>query len=159
MAIKYPSEDGPYLEAAFICEKVLQEIDGVKSAIRIIDRVNRGAIGPEPPAEMAPFNYGLTIFIRFKSGRARGSSQIQIQPIKPSGETKTPIRIGVLFEGEEDRGIDLTFPARVTFDQTGVWWFYVTLDGNFVTKIPFRVVYMPQFTPPPAGGTLPPPPA
>jgi hypothetical protein len=158
MAIKYPSEDGPYLEAAFICERILQEIDGVKSAVRIVDRVNRGAIGPNPPADMAPFSYQLTIFIRFKSGRARGNGQVQIQPMKPSGETKTALRIPVLFEGEEDRGIDLNLPLMITFDQTGVWWFNIKLDGSFVTRIPFRVVYIPQFTPPPTGGTEPPPP-
>ncbi len=31
-------EGGPFLQAAFICEKVLTEADGTVSAIRIIDR-------------------------------------------------------------------------------------------------------------------------
>ena len=42
----YPFATGPYLEAAFFCEKVLQEIDGTKSAIRIVDRINRQIPGP-----------------------------------------------------------------------------------------------------------------
>jgi hypothetical protein len=31
--------DGPFLQTAVICEKVLQEQDGAVSAIRLIDRV------------------------------------------------------------------------------------------------------------------------
>ena len=31
--------DGPFVAAAFICERVLREVDGVLSAMRIIDRV------------------------------------------------------------------------------------------------------------------------
>ena len=33
------TSDGPYLAAAFLCEKVLQEKDEAVSIIRIIDRV------------------------------------------------------------------------------------------------------------------------
>ena len=38
--------DGPFLQSALICEKVLQEQDGVLSAIRIIDRIYF-VIGPD----------------------------------------------------------------------------------------------------------------
>ena len=61
---------GPYLSAAFLCEKVLEEKDGVKSAIRIIDRVTRTAVGPNPPMEMEPFQYNIVLLLKFKSGLA-----------------------------------------------------------------------------------------
>jgi hypothetical protein len=40
---------GPYIGAAFLCEKILQEKDGVLSAIRIVDRITHSAVGPEAP--------------------------------------------------------------------------------------------------------------
>ena len=46
MATNIPFDQGPYLSAALLCEKVLEEKDGVKSAIRIIDRVTRTVTGP-----------------------------------------------------------------------------------------------------------------
>jgi hypothetical protein len=48
------TKDGPYLIAALICEKVLQEKDGTVSIIRMVDRVTlttQAALSPEtlPP--------------------------------------------------------------------------------------------------------------
>src|SRR4030042_2509 len=106
-------EQGPYLSAALLCEKVLVEQDGVKSAIRIIDRVNRTYVGPNPPMEMEPFDYSLTLLIKFKSGWARGVHTVKIQTAKPSGELMPEIINSVLFEGEEDRGVDVIGDMRI----------------------------------------------
>lgn len=138
------SDQGPYLSAAFFCEKVLVEQDGVKSAIRIIDRVIHQALGPEPPTEMEPFEYELSLFIRFKSGRARGTRTIDVQMVKPSGESRLVTKFPVLFEGEDDRGIDSVGIIRLKFDQTGLYWFNIYLDAIRVTRVPFRVIYMPR---------------
>ena len=35
---------GPFLNA-LLCEKVLEEKDGIKTAVRILDQVNRSAVG------------------------------------------------------------------------------------------------------------------
>ena len=137
-------QEGPYLLAAIICEKVLVEQDGVKSAIRIIDRVTRQAIGPNPPQEMEPFDYETTLLLKFKSGRARGTYPLEIQLIKPSGESPTPARQTILFEGEEDRGIDIVTNMRIKFTLTGIYWINIILNDVQLTRIPFRVVYLPQ---------------
>ena len=137
-------QEGPYLLAAIICEKVLVEEGGVKSAIRIIDRVTRQAIGPNPPQEMEPFDYETTLLIKFKSGRARGTYPLEIQLVKPSGESPTPVRQTILFEGEDDRGIDIVTNMRIRFDQTGIYWFNIILNDVRLTRIPFRVIYLPQ---------------
>ena len=144
MATSMPFEQGPYLLAAFLCEKVLEERDGVKSAIRIIDRVTRTAIGPSPPEEMEPFDYEATLLIKLKSGRASGSYPLEVRLVKPSGESPTPLHQTVYFEGEEDRGIDIVVNMRVKFDITGIYWFQVYLGDVCLTQIPLRVIYMPQ---------------
>ena len=46
---------GPYLNAAFLCEKILEEKSGVLSAIRIIDRVTYTyKASPENPSSGEP---------------------------------------------------------------------------------------------------------
>lgn len=144
MTTALPFERGPYLLAAFICEKVLEEKDGVKSAIRIIDRVTHTVVGPSPPDKMEPFDYPLTLLIKLKSGYARGVYPIEVRLVKPSGESPTPLAQNVLFEGEEDRGVDIVVNMTVKFDQTGVYWFHVHLGDVRLTQIPFRVNYVPQ---------------
>ena len=139
-----PFEQGPYLSAALLCEKVLVEKDEVKSAIRIIDRVNRSAVGPNPPTEMAPFEYELTLLLKFKSGRARGLHSVKIQPVKPSGELMQELINNVLFEGEEDRGVDIVGNVRFRFEETGIYWIHIYLNDTRVTQIPLRVTYVPQ---------------
>ncbi len=141
-----PVERGPYLSAALICEKVLEEKDGVKSAVRIIDRVTRTVAGTSPPAQMEPFDYELTFLVRLKAGWARGSFPLRIVMVKPSGESPPPAQHTLYFEGEEDRGIDIVANMRIRFDLTGIYWFEVHLEDSLLTRVPFRVIYMTQVT-------------
>jgi hypothetical protein len=152
----YPFAGGPYLEAALLCEKVLQEVDGVKSAIRIVDRIIR----KNPAMEMEPFDHEINLFVRFKSGQARGPMPLQIRLTKPSGESPNPARNNILFEGEDDRGVDIVVAMHMRLDQVGLYWFVISLGDTEITRIPFRVVYIPQImqtlpqdgNQPPAGG-------
>jgi len=150
-------EQGPYLSAALICEKVLEERDGAKSAIRIIDRVTRTAVSPSPPEEMDPFDWDGALLIRLKSGWARGTYPLRVSLIKPSGESPMPIQSSVYFEGEEDRGVDIVANMTIKFDQTGIYWFKIYLADKLLTQIPLRVIYMPQIRqiPGPSGGPPP----
>jgi hypothetical protein len=158
MSGEYPFTGGPYLEAAFICEKVLQESDGIKSAIRIIDRLNRHVSSLKAPMEMEAFEHEMFLFIRFKSGSARGPMAFQLKMVKPSGESPIPFRSTVIFEGEDDRGVDIVTQMRIKFDQAGLYWFWVSLNEIMITRIPFRIVYIPQIIQMPPGGNNPLPP-
>lgn len=151
------TKQGPFLSAVLICEKVLEEKDGLKSAIRIVDRVTRTAIGPSPPEEMEPFDWDGALLIRLKSGWARGSYPVRVNLVKPSGESTMPIQHTVFFEGEEDRGVDIVANMRVRFDLTGIYWFKVYLKDSLLTQIPLRVIYMPQVMQVPGPTSGPPP--
>jgi len=146
MAEGYHFQSGPYLEAALLCEKVLVEVDGVKSIIRVIDRIVRTVIGQNPPPEMEPFNQWCTLFLRIKAGRARGVMPLKIEIIKPSGESLAPLQHSILFEGEDDRGIDVVDNIVLQIDQTGIYWFKIYLNNVKITQVPLRVVYLPQVT-------------
>ena len=99
--------DGPYLNFAVICEKVLHEADGVLSFIRLVDHltvtmtipagadVPQEAVPPEPPV-VVTFALGL------KSPSDIGPVPVKVRIETPSGltlpefETSQPV-------GAEDR--------------------------------------------------------
>lgn len=146
-----PDELGPYRNSALICEKVLQERDGVTSAIRIIDRLTHTIPGTNVDV-MDPFPYQFNLLLGFKSGEALDNYQVTIQPIKPEGDQKVPpANYTVNFEAPADRGVGICAIMQIQFDVPGLWWFdiYLTeLSGHKrirrVTRIPFRIVYLPQ---------------
>lgn len=138
------SSDGPFLVAALLCERVLEEKDGVKSAIRIIDRVIHAVATPELQREMAPFRFPLALLISLKAGAARGSFELGIRLVKPSGEASARTNQTVYFEGDEDRGVDVVANTVVEFEYAGIYWFEIYFDNKLITKIPLRIVYLPQ---------------
>lgn len=142
-------EQGPYLTAAFLCEKVLDEKDGVKSAIRIFDRTTEHAIAATPGAqpEMAPFDFKFCLFVQLKAGAVRGPHQFRVTLIRPSGESHPPTEQQIYFEGEDDRGVDIVILLDLKVTKPGVYWFRLEFDDQLLTKIPWRVIYAPLALP------------
>lgn len=137
---------GPYLQAALLCEKVLNERDGVLSFIRVVDRIMISAVGPDVPAEMPPTAVNLTMVIVLKSGEARGSHPVRISFEAPSGQQFGDHQVPVLLEGDADRGHNMLINLAFQAEQQGVYWFNVYFGDNDVllTRTPLRIVYQPQ---------------
>lgn len=151
-----PFDQGPYLSAALLCEKLLIERDGVSSAIRIIDRVTHTAVGVSPPEQMEPFDYKLTLVVTLKAGWAHGSRPLRVTLVDPGKEgTRDVLKQTVFFEGGEDRGVSVVSQMVVKFKVEGIYWFEIFLgekEGEkLLTRIPLRVIYLRTFTPPPHG--------
>lgn len=137
---------GPYVQAGLICEKVLQEGDGVASLIRVIDRLHVTAVGPAPPVQMPPQQPELFLIVMVKSGETRGRHALKIRPEAPSGEQRPTLEVHLNLEGEE-RGTTVNVGLQgFTFDLEGLWWFDVLFgdDETLMTRIPLRLVYQPQ---------------
>ncbi len=132
---------GPYLQAAIFCERVLQEQDGVLSVIRIVDRLTVTASGPQPPDQMPPTLINLSTVITLKSGFARGSYALRLIPTTPSGKQLRETSVGVLFEGGEDRGVNVLLNIQLQAEEDGLYWFDVLLADQLLTRMPLRLVY------------------
>lgn len=132
-------ERGPYLAAAILCEKALQEKDGVLSAIRIIDRFITTA-GTDAPAQMPPIQISGQLLIMFKSGDARGSYTVGVRPVTPSGRVTPTLSLPILLEGD-DRGSNLTVAMGFEAKEEGLYWFDILLNDELVTRVPVRVIY------------------
>ncbi len=133
-------EQGPYIQAATLCDQVIEEKSGVLSLIRIIDTIMHTEARPDAPAEMPPVTYPLKLVLMLKSGRARGRHEIKVFPEMPSGEVKEPFVQSVQMEGEE-RGANSVINMMFTGTMEGLYWFNVHFDDTLLTRIPLRVKY------------------
>jgi len=136
-------EQGPYIQAACICEMVLEDKGGALSMIRVIDTITHAAPNHEHPGEMPHFTYNLRMVIMLKSGKARGRYEMKIVPELPSGELKQPFSRYVQMEGEE-RGCNNIINMGFPFTMEGLHLFNVYFDNALLTRIPFRVRYEPN---------------
>src|SRR5260370_752594 len=84
-------QGGPYVAVATVCERVLQEQDGVLSVIRVIDRIIHGVAGPEAPDEMPPMTAQFTLLLKLRSG---GVGAVGCRPRRPSGRRVRARRAG-----------------------------------------------------------------
>ncbi len=132
---------GPYLTAALICERILQEKDDVTSVIRIVDRLVVMANANNSPETMPTTTVNnLNLLISLKSGKARGRHTVKVRIEMPSGLKLPDQLLPVLFEGE-DRGANLIINLNMVVDQEGVYWFNVLLEEQLLTRIPLRILY------------------
>jgi hypothetical protein len=65
-----------------------------------------------------------------------------------------PMIVPVLFEGEDDKGVNVVAPLAFPVQEDGIYWFEVSLAGQalptrVVTAIPMRIAYL-QIGPMPA---------
>jgi len=148
-----PVTGGPYLAAAFFCEKALTERDGVISFIRVVDQWNvRGASETMPPTVIQAM-----LVILMKSGIFRGSTQIVVTPTSPSGVEMPSISFPVEFRGDDQHGSGIIVPMAFPVQEPGCYWFDVAIGPTqSVTKIPLSVSYL-QAGPIVAQPTVPPP--
>lgn len=134
----------PYLTAALLCEKVLEEKSGTLSAVRIIDRLEYELQTNVP--ELAKLDIKpiipFTALICLKSGPVVGKVKVSFDGIRPSGKSKRLITLEVDLKGG-DQGQNLVLNMGITVEEEGLHWFEVRVDEALLTKIPLMLVPKP----------------
>jgi hypothetical protein len=133
-------EQGPFIQAAALCEQVIEDKTGVLSLIRIVDTITHTEARPDAPIDMPPVTYPLKMVIMLKSGRSRGRHELKISPELPSGEIKQTFTRSIQLEGEE-RGANNIINMLFTFTMEGLYWFNIYLDDSLLARIPMRIKY------------------
>ena len=140
----------PYVQTAVFCEQVLDQSEGVVSAIRIFDRLNL-----QPPAEPpsgTPPDAKPAILVRIllmlKSGPVRSKREIRIVYKAPNGQS------GELFKGPGDFrggefGVVIQGPVVIPMLGEGLYWCSILADDVEITRMPLRIAYLP--VPPQSG--------
>jgi hypothetical protein len=144
---------GPFVSAALICDRVIREVDGALSAIRIVDQVTLIRPPTGLPAEIQ-IAANLWLLIALKGAPAPGRRNVRITAQAPDG-MRTDIGLAdVDFASTSSigpPGANLVVQAVLNFRQTGIHWFDVLLDGNFLTSIPLEVRLEEGQAPQPSG--------
>lgn len=138
---KDPRGDGPFVSAAFICEKVLSE-DDVISAIRIVDRFEI----PTPPARLSEgpvedrpiVRLNGMIVVIIKSGAFQGECEVLLQCKTPSGSTGPIGRATGKLDGGP-HGLNTRLPVAFPYDGPGVYWYDIEVNGQFLTSVPMEL--------------------
>jgi len=144
-------EKGPYLMLAAFCELVIEDKSGVLSLIRIVDRMHITTQGPTAPEQMPPATLNWFLVLTLKSGDARGTLPVKIEPELPSGIKAPPLTLSAYFEGGS-RGVNMISRLNMKLEMPGIYWFWIYVNDIFFTKIPVEVIYSRTVT------TAPPPP-
>lgn len=135
-------EHGPYVSAAFVCEKILVERDDVPTAIRIIDMVGIRAHGRDAPDTLPAGRLPRhVLFLMLRNGRTRGSHDVAVRIELPSGERRDAQANRVHFAGDEQAATTFIVDLNLDVDQEGLYWFDVLFDGHRLTRVPLKVVY------------------
>lgn len=132
---------GPWLSAAYFCEKVLHEQDGVLSTIRIIDRFVQSATGPDAQEDMPPFKVDLFAFISLKAGTATGRHTLLLRMTKPDG-TLDPASNLLDVQLSEGTGANAIIRVQFLAEMEGMYWFDLRFDDQLLTRMPLSIVYL-----------------
>ena len=131
----------PYVTAALLCEKVLQESDGTVSAIRIIDRVQYRIEQALPPGVKPMLSVQGLICI--KSGPVIGQHTLKVVSERPDGQRKDVHVQPVELRGK-DHGINLILNIGIGVDQDGLFWFEVLFDDELLSRFPLLITPLPE---------------
>jgi hypothetical protein len=137
------SVGGPFVNAAFVCEKVLKE-GKVPTFVRVIDTFM--LTGPTP--KMPPGVIEFVLYVAFKAGDVRGKKPLLIKCESPHGEKLTFESTHMLEFNSGSTGAAVEAVIMLGIKDPGTYWFSVILEGRVITKTPVRVVYeqLPQAT-------------
>jgi hypothetical protein len=148
---------GPYIAAAFLCEKVLVEQGNVPTFVRVIDRFTVPKFsGPIPPGVHLPQqSVQVTLVVILKSGDiGAGNHKMSIKLQKPDYSYAPETSVSVFFQGTDDNGAMLAMPIIIAAPEEGLHWFDVLFEGSLLTRIPMRILHQlamlqVQMAPPP----------
>jgi Family of unknown function (DUF6941) len=151
-------ERGPYLGAAVLCERAIQEPDGVLTLVRVVDKITGTVVAPLglEPGQMPPFMVSLTLVIMLRAGEARGNYVVKVRPEDPTGEQLTPTEVPVSLRGDDDgAGFNILLNLNFGVQHEGLHWFDVLLGEELLTRVPLHIEYQLAQAPQPPGPPAP----
>lgn len=129
-----PTNQGPFIRAALLCERVLCETDGTLSAIRIL---HEGVVSV--PGNATPSLVLLLMLVRGEV--SPGQHRMSLEILDPSGEIMSHKQIVLtLDDGGPEQASSLMLDVSFTPRVPGVYWFRVSWDeegARLLTRVPF----------------------
>jgi hypothetical protein len=132
----------PLVNAAFACENVLAEVDGVNYAIRIVDTYRVQAFAADGKTELSiPEGHAIPIaaLIVLKSGDFKGEGELSVVVCTPDGKrTPIPEKWKMIFTGGE-HGNNLVMRFHFAAKHVGLTWVEVLWNDEALTRFPIKL--------------------
>lgn len=126
-----------------LCERVLNEKDGVLSVVRIVDTYEIAKEGLPPEGERGPIMMHILIMVKLVPSQGETNHSIQLRIIRPNGEIAD---IGaptsaVTPPGQSDAsvGLNVIVPLGVIPKRMGLHYVECLLDGQAAARMPFTL--------------------
>jgi len=129
------------LNAALICERVLEEKDGTLSIIRIADRLAIEVAGQlsdsDEPLVRVP---GVLVLVFKRDTENASEHRINVSGTDSSGREVLSVEAPLRIAAGAGQGFDLIVPLAFPVSGGGLYWVNVAADGQLLTRIPIEVV-------------------
>jgi hypothetical protein len=128
---------GPYLDAALICEDLVQEKDWAVTAIRAVNRINMQGVTLAPGVIIA---LPLVLLISFKAGDVVGDRGLWLYVSGPSRKRRR-LMPGInqphpfSFQGG-DTGQLAFIQLHLEYETDGTYWIDVVLGKKWYSRVP-----------------------
>jgi hypothetical protein len=136
---------GPYLNAALLCDEVLEEKSGRLSLIRLITEVTVNLAADDPPTEMPAIDIPLTGLLAFNAGEQPGTYAVALVMQDPDGGKRRGPDLALELK-HDHHTMNLIVKATLGANVPGVYWVLVLLNEREVTRLPLLVRYAPKTT-------------
>jgi hypothetical protein len=131
---------GPYVQAALLCDRVLQEDNGRVTIVGLLDRVV--ARSKEPQREVPATQVSCHAVVILKTGSNPGGYKLKLLVKSPSNRPLNEFSLDVVLPDTEDKGINIVMPIKFFAKEEGVYWIEVRLGEmeRPLTKTSLRLV-------------------
>jgi len=131
---------GPFVALAVLCDRIEPKPDGTVDIYGIVDGVvltpeGQDALGLRPAASLS-----LTAVVSLKAGSKRGTHEISLQGIYPTGAAGPAAARPVEFTNDMP-GASFVVPLELEVHEPGLYGFDVRCDGTLLTRIALQVYY------------------
>ena len=135
-------DTGPFLNVAAFVDEVIEGKDGVLTLVRVVDRLNIEASGPEAPDELPEGGVVATkLVLMLKAGEARGSQRLQVVLEDPDTTRHEGPETAVNFPGGPGSGFNMVLPMRFVISSAGLYWANVYVNKRLMARVPLEIVY------------------
>jgi hypothetical protein len=134
----------PRLRVGTLCERTLEEKDGVLSLIRLIDRLVITAEGTDVPKDLPAGQVPVTVVMSWVNGL--GDYEAKIRVDMPDGDSIESITFPFhldSFDKVHNHVIRMVIPVR----RAGLYWFRFILGDEVKGEVPLRVIYQRKLHP------------
>jgi len=129
-----PGRPLPEVQAALVCDNVIQAQDGKHTVVSIYDTLTVRS----PTETMLPGIAEFVVFVGLKAGDARGRRTVKILGMNPDGNKEFEHQSDITF-GKNPSGHMITMRARLFVSKAGLYWFHIIVDGQQLTRIPLLI--------------------